>query len=143
MWRLGALLLSVLIKIPVTHGSLLIGYPASHWLFAIYCYYWIAAELAGYTPSQVGKWMNKAGKYSFSLYLVHVPVMLFLRTHADWAANLQGRARLWGFAVQWLLMLAVLAAVTYGFYRLIERPFHGLARRFGAKRVPDSACVPM
>jgi len=68
--------------------------------------------------TRVIQWL---GKISFSLYLVHVPVLATL-----------------GFVLgdkQWLLVITIglplCLAVGYGFYRLVESPSHRLSHRVG------------
>ncbi|WP_159797294.1 acyltransferase family protein [Puerhibacterium puerhi] len=66
-----------------------------------------------------------AGRYSFSLYLVHVPVIMAVAWGPAGGLELRYRA---------LLCVAVSAVVAVAFFHLVERHSHTLARRVG-KRV--------
>jgi hypothetical protein len=60
------------------------------------------------------------GLFAYSLYLVHAPLLEFLRAHILEPANLDG----WpAFLVMLTLGLPVAIAGAYGFFLLFERPF--------------------
>jgi peptidoglycan/LPS O-acetylase OafA/YrhL len=140
-WRAGAIVLASGLKALVTHGPLLVGYPASHWLIAVYSFFWISRELDYYAFRRAPRWSEIAGQASFSLYLVHNPVMSRFDL-GDATSPLLG-AGAFGWTLSWALQLCAIALVTVAFYIAVEKPFHGLARRFGrAVRAPEPALVP-
>jgi peptidoglycan/LPS O-acetylase OafA/YrhL len=77
---------------------------------------------------RVPQWL---GKVSFSLYLVHVPIIATL-------AFLVGDARWW---LVGLLAVPLSLVVSTLFFRFVERPSHLLARRVG--RLTDAAVLRM
>ncbi|WP_040422755.1 acyltransferase family protein [Actinopolymorpha alba] len=87
---------------------------------------WAPARTVG--EHRVSQWV---GRRSFSLYLIHVPIVLA-------AVRLPG----WGPAVAFPASLLVAAV----FYRLVERPAlrfaNHLGRRIGANRLTAPAAVP-
>ncbi|MEU6759785.1 acyltransferase family protein, partial [Streptomyces sp. NPDC046685] len=87
------------------------------------------------------RWLSWLGAISYSLYLLHNPVI-----HAmNWL--LEGRAPIqsWtGRAVQFSAFMAVLLVLSYLSYRLVELPFQNLGRRVlkaATRRVPLEAPV--
>lgn len=134
LWRLGAVALACALKVPVTHGSITIGYPASHWLMALYAYFWLDRELDRFCRKPPPAWCEMAGRASYSLYLVHVlvltafgldhvasaPFAAYLGPHAAWMAV-------------WAVQLVVLAASVTVFYLTVELTSHRLARWVGAQ----------
>lgn len=133
LWRLGAVGLSAVLKVPVTHGPLLVGFPASHWLFAVYAYFWIAQEILGFrrvAPPRLGE---IGGEASYSLYLVHFPLILSLQPLLRSALGTRGSMAgdLATAMVWWVFEVAALVAVTGAYHLAIERPFHRVARRLG------------
>lgn len=138
-WRLGAIALTAAFKVPVTHGPIPIGYPASLWLFAIYCYFWVGYELAYFRHHAHWDLLEKFGSASFSLYLVHNPVIgLFESLRERYPGLDQGLVS--NIAI-WAAQICAIAAATYVFYRCVEYPFHRLARKLGARPASSPAAV--
>jgi peptidoglycan/LPS O-acetylase OafA/YrhL len=134
-WRLAAIVLSAAMKAPVTHGPLHIGYPASHWLFALFSYFWLAREIACFARHAPPRWMEKGGAMSYSLYLAHFPVLgLFLvseTANAPLRGALGAGAGAWMAA--WVLQIAAIAMATLVFHTFVEAPSHRLARALGRR----------
>ncbi|MGO4299185.1 acyltransferase family protein [Leifsonia sp. RAF41] len=84
----------------------------------ICCLEW--RPLAGLLSHQPFRW---TGKVSFSLYLVHVPIIVGL----SYALSAWGPIRVGLFAVP----LALIAAAV--FYQLVEKRSHGLSKFFGSR----------
>jgi peptidoglycan/LPS O-acetylase OafA/YrhL len=127
LWRIGAIVLSAGLKVLVSHGPLRVGYPESHWIIALYAYFWVGRELAFYRLRAPPVWSEAAGRLSFSLYLVHGPVMEIFGIVRLPAASLGVGMG----AFLWLSQLVAIGVATWLFYRLVEAPFHRLARNLG------------
>lgn len=133
IWRGVAVVLSAAMKIPVTHGPLPIGYPAGHWLFAIFCFFWLGREIEAFKAAPPPKLFERLGEGSYSLYLVHIPVILTMTAFAAGLVPPEAggigavglRFLIWG------LGCGALFVGTWGFYRLVELPFHHMARLLG------------
>lgn len=97
-----------------------VGYPLLLNLFGLVVVPWLAGEIAHFRHASPWPWLERAGKASYSLYLVHLFAM---GTMAGLGIVLAGElpVRLAG-----LTTALVLAGV---FYLCIERPSHQLVRR--------------
>ncbi|MFD7257069.1 acyltransferase family protein [Streptomyces sp. NPDC059874] len=88
------------------------------------------------------RWLSWLGAISYSLYLLHNPVIRAM----DW--TLEGRAPIESWAGRALLFTAFMAALTgvsWLSYRLVELPFQNLGRsvlKAVARRFPQRAPVP-
>ncbi|MFM0738753.1 acyltransferase [Paraburkholderia xenovorans] len=101
-------------------------------LFQFLAAIWIAAETA--TPSQSRVWSKLAafGAWSYSLYLCHKTALSLLEV-----IGFDGASR---FA--WFVQVALAFAISYAFYRLIEKPSHLLSQRL-RKYTPDAPVAPV
>jgi peptidoglycan/LPS O-acetylase OafA/YrhL len=116
-WRGLVWLASVVALVLRFHSP--IGYPVTLDAFSLLVAAWLAQEIDRARISPPPPWLERAGLWSYSLYLVHRPAMtLFDRLPLARAG--------------WLIEIAFLLAVAYGFYRVIERPTHRLALRLGS-----------
>jgi peptidoglycan/LPS O-acetylase OafA/YrhL len=83
------------------------------------------------------------GAFSYSLYLVHYPLISVLVDHAVKPLRLGQTAV---FALLLLAVLPLVLALSYLFFLAFERPFHALARRAGAAArtnpAPTAAAEP-
>ena len=118
--RTGAVLLSILLRYPATHGPLIIPYPASHWIIALYCVGWIHLEILHYRARPVWRPLEIAGSASYSLYLVHTLVV------AGFAGDKSLPPMVW-----WALQTVAIAVATMIFFKMVELPSHRIARRWG------------
>ena len=124
-WGLRGLMwiLSAAVAVLHFHGG--IPFTRTLILFGAFSCIWIAGEIAHFNnkvalPNQIFEW---AGKWSYSLYLIHPLV------YAVWKQD-------WGIpaAVPGYLLLVILTLViAFAFYLGIERPSHRLARQLGAR----------
>jgi peptidoglycan/LPS O-acetylase OafA/YrhL len=96
-----------------------IGYPLTLNFFAILAFFWIQREIAYYQQRQPVPILEKAGAWSYSMYLIHL--------HAQAIYLLIGIPALF-LPLSWITHLAFVLGVCYLFYLLIERPSHKLAR---------------
>jgi peptidoglycan/LPS O-acetylase OafA/YrhL len=87
--------------------------------FGILVMYWVSRELSYHENTRPWSWLERAGAWSYSLYIFHgpasrLPRMLFPH---------------WSEAADWLARTPLTLASCYVFYRLFESPSHRLARR--------------
>lgn len=119
-WRAAALVLSIPPKALVyaSVSPVLIGNPATLGVFALFVFPWLMKEISTYQNRPPPALLEWGGRWSYSLYLTHRIVIVAFTHLGAWSNR----------PVAWLLQLAAIATVAYGFYRLVERPSHGLAR---------------
>lgn len=100
-------------------------------LFQFLAAIWIAAETV--TPSESGVWSRLAtfGAWSYSLYLCHKTALALLEVTGFDATS--------RFA--WFVQVALAFAISYAFYRLVERPSHLISQRL-RKYSPDAPAAP-
>jgi peptidoglycan/LPS O-acetylase OafA/YrhL len=87
--------------------------------FGILAYFWIKKELAYSKLHHPWAPLAAAGLWSYSLYLMHPQAMALLR---------KLRFPSLGYILDWCLSMVFILAIAYGFYLLVERPSHRLAR---------------
>jgi peptidoglycan/LPS O-acetylase OafA/YrhL len=99
--------------------------------FAIPGGIWFVAEMRAARNSGLPAWMERAGAWSYSLYLFHeVGMYLVDATFPDSAGAS------WSIFLKWLLTVVAGFGLSWIMYRVIERPAHDWARWL-SKRVPD------
>jgi peptidoglycan/LPS O-acetylase OafA/YrhL len=121
-WRLGIWMLSAVCSVLRFHSPA--GYPWTLDLFAIAVFFWLDREIArGFTrpPSAVLEW---AGRWSYSIYLVHVLAMSVYRSSIGAMPHAM---------LNWFAELGFILAVSYLYYLVVEARAHDLAR-FAAAR---------
>jgi peptidoglycan/LPS O-acetylase OafA/YrhL len=86
--------------------------------FAILVGYWLIRELGYGQKNAPWRWLEQAGAWSYSLYVLHP------------AASLVGVKLFpsWSYTAQWLVRMPLTLGICYLFYRAVERPSHQLAR---------------
>jgi peptidoglycan/LPS O-acetylase OafA/YrhL len=99
-----------------------IGYAQTLNYFAILCYFWLQREIRYFRNVRPPKALEWAGKWSYSLYLLHVP--------AEALYNRLGLPNL-GFILNWILRFAWILACSYVFYLVLEKPSHAFSRWVG------------
>jgi peptidoglycan/LPS O-acetylase OafA/YrhL len=131
-WRGGAWLYSVFSMIGVFHSPIRIGYSASLLPFSFYCYFWLQQELLRWRTRAPLQWLESAGGWSFSVYLVHkIVITEFSELRLPVSPLLN-----------WALLFAAVLGVSHLFYLVIERPAHTAARRLARsvrRAVPSPA----
>lgn len=85
--------------------------------FALLTCFWIRAEIV--SPNNQEGVLEGVGKWTYSIYLLHMPVFLIL-----------GRILkpVWNDAIQ-LLCVPLVLYICFWFYKKVESPSHGYARR--------------
>ncbi|MEM5338194.1 acyltransferase family protein [Paraburkholderia azotifigens] len=100
-------------------------------VFQLLAVVWIATETA--TPSRSRVWSTLAacGAWSYSLYLCHKTALALLEvTSFDESSR-----------IAWFVEVALAFAISYAFYRVIEKPSHVISQRL-RKYAPDVPGAP-
>ena len=111
-----------------------IGYPWTLNIYAFFVTIWLFREIQHYRVNKPNDWLEWAGKWSYSIYIVHVPVTQLLLGGREWP-NI-------GYVFGWALFMLYILATSYLFYLLFEYPSHQLARVMG-KYVSGGPSVPI
>ena len=107
------------------------GNQALHRLFLFYGLLWSAAVLAAAHGSagfprffELAPW-RFLGRISFSVYLLHLPLVQFVARHTGWPAS-----------VQFLFLVALIVLVSYLSYRIVERPAIAWGHKVTSNKLP-------
>ncbi|ALP67010.1 acyltransferase family protein [Paraburkholderia caribensis] len=100
-------------------------------VFQVLAAIWIATETA--TPSRSGVWIVLAacGAWSYSLYLCHKTALALLEMTAFDETS----------RYAWFVEVALAFAISYAFYRIVEKPSHLISQRL-RKYTPDVPGAP-
>jgi peptidoglycan/LPS O-acetylase OafA/YrhL len=126
--RLGVWVLSVLASVLRFHTA--IKYPSTLTIFGFAAAFWLWLEIYWFRTARPWAWLEKAGEWSYSMYLVHVPIL-----------HVMGTGRLSEFPV-WAFVPVALCAVVLGswiFGQLVEQPFRRLAKRVAERMVKKTS----
>jgi peptidoglycan/LPS O-acetylase OafA/YrhL len=88
------------------------------WVGVIY-YFWIRAEISYYRTRVPWHWLVWAGRWSYSLYLIH-PIIISLCFKYNILAP-ESR-------FDWIITITFVLSASYIFYLIVERPSHNIAR---------------
>ena len=125
LWRVGVWVASVLCSVLRFHGN--VGYPLTLDVFAVLVFFWLRQEIRQFRFRRPPDLLERAGGWSYSLYLMHFPAL--------WAFGALGLLRLpLPGAALWLMEIALALGAAYVFYTLVERPSHWLARQFKRRK---------
>lgn len=123
--RVAVIAAGMLCNVLRFHGDRLLGFDiplyVSLQFFAVLALYWLHAEARRYrtiAPLNVLEW---AGKWSYSLYIVHPLARDMIEAAAPGTA----------YPRVWIVDLTVALTAAYLFYLAVERPSHQLARTLG------------
>lgn len=97
-----------------------IGFPWTLNFFAICAFFWLYHEIMYFRSSPPTKFLEWAGKWSYSLYLVHGLILVLYKGH-----NVDPYETI----LEWLILLLCMLIASYIFYLIIEKPSHILAYR--------------
>jgi peptidoglycan/LPS O-acetylase OafA/YrhL len=98
-----------------------VGYFWTQPLLAILIYCWLGTEIAYFAERRPWRWLEWCGGWSYSVYLYHAPIAVFLANNLAHTLDITPRL---------LLEVGVLLVGSYLLSRLVERPAHKLARRY-------------
>ena len=133
-WRMGIWFLGFICSVLRFHSP--VGYPWTLILFGMAVYYWLRAEISHWQSRGGIRWLEWAGQWSYSIYLIHM------------IANAEfGQFHLpeLGPILNWVLKMIFVLGTAYLFYLVVEKPAHIIARRLSnvvkRKRKPQAATV--
>jgi peptidoglycan/LPS O-acetylase OafA/YrhL len=99
---------------------------------------WLWAEFIHGAP-RLAAWV---GRWSYSLYLIHVAAI----TWAFWHLGFKVAPTVAGFNGVWLVEVGTAVVAAYGYYLIVERPAHVVARRVSRRLargvMPDNRAIP-
>jgi peptidoglycan/LPS O-acetylase OafA/YrhL len=121
-WRLVIWALSSGCSVLRFHSP--IGYPWTLNLFGIAVFFWLRVEIAAFRQQPGNRFLEWAGQWSYSLYLVHL-IAFAVAARIPWP-NL-------GYNLNWLQMTLFMYLAALLFYFVIERPGHWIARNVSRK----------
>jgi peptidoglycan/LPS O-acetylase OafA/YrhL len=111
-----------------------IYFPQTMMWFGIVAYFWLRKELAfdanRQAGSKIARLLMAGGAWSYSLYLMHLPVMTIFD---------KLKIPNFGPVVNWCISIAFVLICSYVFYLMVERPAHQLARKVGALEFKSAA----
>jgi peptidoglycan/LPS O-acetylase OafA/YrhL len=121
-WRMVVFLTSVFIQ--VVRFKFFVSWAVSMNLFAFLLFFWIEREIIYYRQHSSSPFFERLGKFSYSLYLVHELVVLFILQFMPLNA--------WTYFV----VVALIVFSSYLIFLVLEKPSHMLAQkvRIGKKR---------
>lgn len=120
IWRLSIWGLATVCSILRYHSPM--GYPWTLNLFSVAVVFWLAQEIARCMAAPFPRWLEWAGTWSYSLYLIHLlarPVYERLGVPN------------FGYFLNWILLVFFALLLSYLFYLLVELPGHFAARTAG------------
>jgi peptidoglycan/LPS O-acetylase OafA/YrhL len=101
-----------------------IKYPVTLDIFGLAAAFWLWCEIEWFRTVKPLRLLEKAGEFSYSMYLVHVPILHLL--------GVAGWIEMPAFAFL-PAMLCVVLSGSWIFGLLIERPFRTIAKRASAR----------
>jgi peptidoglycan/LPS O-acetylase OafA/YrhL len=99
--------------------------------FGLLAYFWLLREISLYSTRQPWRILEWGGTWSYSLYLVHGPILgIFYRSHNT--------------MLTWPLLCFSLLLISYLFFLAVEQPAHRLSRSLAkrARAIPWQVTAP-
>ena len=124
LWRSRLLILGLASLCSVLRFHTPVGYPWTLNMFALAAFFWLRVEIAWFycrEPSRLFEW---AGTWSYSIYLIHM-----IGNAAYSSVEIVDL----GALLDWLFKMISILALSYAFYRILERPSHFMARSAGRR----------
>lgn len=82
-------------------------------------------------------WLSKVGLFSYSIYLLHAPILHAMR----YSLNHSGFNVETKFLIFMLVVMPAMLACSYGFFLVFERPFIGKTRKLSNASPPTAAPI--
>ncbi len=123
LWRFVGWTYAAFAQAYFFHGPTRIGMPALTLPFIVYSFFWLNREINHVRSSGASPLLEWAGRWSYSIYLMHSIVLVCL---APLGAVMSP-------ALLWIMKLAVIWTGSYAFYLTIERPAQQFARSVGRR----------
>ena len=117
IWSVSVFCLALEFHSPIS-GSITMPF------FSVLVFFWLRQEIGYYKTHLPLQWLEKAGTWSYSLYLMHHP--------AEWVTGMLVISTDPPVLV-WIMKIVMALILSYIFYLLVERPSHLLARRVKRK----------
>jgi peptidoglycan/LPS O-acetylase OafA/YrhL len=113
-----------------------IGYPWTLNFFAILCAFWLRREISYRNVKMPPQLLERAGAWSYSLYLMHLPAAhAFSKLAVRMGMRSADPVLLYFACCFWAL------GICYAFYLIIEKPAHEFAR-YIAKAISTTGEIP-
>ena len=122
VWRIGVVAAANFCNLLRFHSP--VGAPWTMPLFSVLIFFWLQQEIRQNRAKAPIAYLEKAGAWSYSLYLVHIPAFWLLYI---WHVSFHPAPLLAALQVSFAL------GVAYVYYLLVERPSHWLARQVKQK----------
>lgn len=116
-WRLSVWACASISSVLMFHAQ--IGYPWTLPPFSCLCVLWIKREIAHAAANPGTRFLEWAGKWSYSLYLLHLVAGAVL---LKWLPVMSGERP------AWLIRIGLILLICYCFYLAVELPSHRLAQ---------------
>lgn len=129
-WRAGILMLSMAFSMARYHSP--IGYPWTLNLFGVAAVAWLYQELVHFQRRPPRAALERAGKWSYSLYLVHPMAMAILTKVTDSPPVT---------LMAWCGHMLFICSFAYVFALLVEYPSHSIARKAAHRLALSSARI--
>jgi peptidoglycan/LPS O-acetylase OafA/YrhL len=130
-WRLAVWLASVTLSVLRFHSP--VGYPWTLNLFALLVACWLGREISRYQVLEPPRWLEWAGRWSYSVYLIHLPANALFAMLA--LPKLVPMAN-------WLVQMGFILIASYVYYLGVEFPSHLAARSVGRALTRDRSSRP-
>ncbi|MEL6979699.1 MAG: hypothetical protein AAGM38_13600 [Pseudomonadota bacterium] len=123
LWRLRAAVLAAMLAAAALKAQFGVGDPWTLNAFGVIAAIWIYAEAMGAAARPAPEWLEKAGTWSYSLFLTGAVTAALIDAHLGF------NTETWP---SWALRFGLILCAAYSFHLLIEAPSHRLARYLGS-----------
>lgn len=97
-----------------------VGFPWTLNFFALFAFLWLNHEILHYDSKLPIKLLEHAGKWSYSLYLVHGLILVLYKGYDIKPYN---------NTLEWIFLLIIILIASYAYYLIVEKPSRILAKR--------------
>lgn len=124
LWRVATVLTGWIALVLHFH-SRHVTYPWTMQIYLFMIFFWLKEEINYFQANPTNPMLESAGKWSYSLYLMHMPGILLI----DLLPGIKSLPP----TVVWCLKLGSALGISYIFYLVVEKPSHRLAAMLGKK----------